>query len=160
SLALMLPVLRLRHTTLTDVSPNSITARWCERWGFRVMESAVAVLPSPWSVFRTRNRRLRVVTDEEELERRLDGDELHLFCDHRLFPGCGGVLAFDGTERCFLIYSRVQRRTYRPYALVHHVSNPRFLARHSAALRAAVSRRAEVSFVVVDARLLCGERVP
>jgi GNAT superfamily N-acetyltransferase len=159
SLSLFLPALKLEDTTVTDLSPSPHVALWCARW-LRPLERSVTVLAPVGPGARLRRGGVRVHTDGAELETLLAGERLQLLRDHRALPGCGALLAAGPDGDCFVLYSRVARGARRPYAHLHHVDRPAFLARHSLVLREAVARQADVSFVVVDSRLLGPGRPP
>ena len=159
SLSLILPVLRLRDHTVTDLSPSSDVVRISRRLGFETLDSSVRLLlPVPGWVPIPRSSPA-ISFDKAEIAARLTDDETLLVRDHADLPFCHQMLVDTGSARCLIIYT-VAHDTSRPYCHVHHVGNQEIFATHGIAISRAIARESGVWMQVVDPRLVKARRPP
>ena len=165
SLALMMPVIRLKDTTLTDLSPGDGVVRVSRRLGFQVLETEARVLlPRPrW----TRSSQLEaqqagvemLIGDRDAISRVLSPSDLQTFSDHNPYPNCHQLLCKDETDYCYVVYTEDRNATLS-YAQIHHISHPGLFKRYHWAIRQQIMQRSKLPLVVVDARLTAGATFP
>jgi len=154
SMALVMPDLRRRELTLTNLTPIPEVREIFSRLGFRELEPTRTVLRAPLA----RGGPERVVSDRRELLQLLDAADRRVMEDHgesaehlALVDSQGGV--------CYLMWTAVRRKRL-PAARVHHVGNPGVLARGIRALQRHLLTRHGAVFLDMDSRFLGGEEIP
>jgi hypothetical protein len=117
----------------TDLSPSGNVVPLNERLGFRRLDTTTALVPNlAWPTW---SRRVRVVTDHDEIDRLLDADERALFRDHRHAAAAHHLVLVAGDEHCYVVARRDRRRNLPLFASLLHVGNPALLARHPMPVR-------------------------
>jgi len=155
SLKLLMPALKLREHTVTNLTPRPSVAKILEKVGFRELETGVrVVLPVPW----VGGRNCDVTTDREEIAKSLGRREAVLFRDHADLP-CGHVLLRDSGRSCYLVHTK---RRYRgiDFTHVHHVSDPDLLAGNVGSVRGILSRLNGTPVTMIDRRFLGTTAIP
>ncbi|NPC97936.1 hypothetical protein HOQ23_14285 [Nocardioides sp. zg-DK7169] len=129
-LRLLRAVLAQRGHVFTDLSPSGSVVALNERLGFRHLDTTTALVANLPGIGRG-----RVVTDLDEIDARLEGEQQRIFRDHRGAAGAHHVLVLAGAEQCYVVYRRDRRRGLRLFATLLHVGDPDVLARHLGVLR-------------------------
>lgn len=151
-LRLLRAALSQRGLVFTDLSPSGAVVALDERLRFQHLDTTTALvanLPGP--------RRARVITDLDEIERRLHGADRTVFRDHRRARAAHHVLLETRSgEQCYVLYRRDRRRRLPLFASLLHVSDPALLrrCRHDLA-RHLIGRR--LPFTLAELRVV-GER--
>jgi len=157
SLLLMRPALAAREHTLTDLSPSRRVVEISRRLGFETLEQTITMLPwLPWQGGDAAEV-LELAPDDPRAARLLSPADLRVFRDHQGID-CRHWLVLDRGEYCYLVSSRLRHPRFG-YSYLHHVSRPRLLARHHAAVRTRMLQGG-LRCVAVCTRLLDGVRVP
>ena len=155
SLKLLLPALKLREHTVTNLTPRPSVAVILEKLGFRRLETGVRVVPPlPFGP----GRGCEVTTDRREIAGALRGREAVLFRDHADLP-CGHVLMREADASCYLVHTK---RRYRGigFTHVHHLSDPEVFARNVGSVRGLLARVNGTPVTMVDRRFLGTTTVP
>lgn len=151
SLRLLRALLAQREHVFTDLSPSGPVVAIDERLRFRHLDTTTALvanLPLPGAP------RARVVTDLDEIDRRLEGADRDLFRDHRAARAAHHVLLdAGGAGRCHVIYRRERRRGMRVFASLLHVSDPGLLRRCRSDLAAHLLTRG-LPFTLTELRVV------
>ncbi|MQW74791.1 hypothetical protein GHK92_02800 [Nocardioides sp. dk4132] len=129
-LRLLRAVLAQRGHVFTDLSPSGSVVALDERLGFEHLDTTTALVANLPGAGRG-----RVVTDLDEIEARLDGEQRTILRDHRGAAAARHVLLRAGGEQCYVVYRRDRRRGLRLFATLLHVDDPAVLARHQGVLR-------------------------
>ncbi|WP_244931736.1 hypothetical protein [Nocardioides sp. W7] len=124
-LRLLRAALAQRGHVFTDLSPSGSVVAINERLRFRRLDTTTALVANLPG-----RRRARVVTDLDEIDRRLEGVDRVLFRDHRGAGAAHHVLLDAGPRgHCYVMYRSDRRRGMRLFATLLHVSDPRLLRR-------------------------------
>ena len=157
SMLLMRPILRLQDCTITDLTPTPAVRKISARLGFKPLDSNVQILLPRLQVFR-RNDELATAWNQQIESIKLTSSQQLIHQDQSQL-GCDCLLASNGNDQCFMVIRRVEIH-WRPYCYVLFISNPRFFAEYHSSIRKQILRHVGGSFVALDNRLLCGERLP
>lgn len=150
SLALLRPLLKLDDYTITHFTPCDKVRAISKRLGFEELSTKLRiVLPF---VSRRQRADTAIVYDLDAIKERLDAHDRKIFQDHQPY-GCGHLLIEDGDERCYALYTRVQRHRL-PYCHVHYISNKEVFVERERLIRSSLIRRHGVAFVAFDVRLV------
>lgn len=124
---LLRSVLKQDGWTFTDLSPSGNVIALNERLGFQYLDTATAVVPGlPIPHIR---RRIRVITDPEQIESRLEGAARTILREHRNAAAAHHVLLTCGEDQCYLIYRRTSRKRLPVFASILYVSDQAAFAR-------------------------------
>jgi hypothetical protein len=132
-LRLLRALLAQRELDFTDLSPSGNVVPLNERLGFTRLDTSTALVPNlAWPSW---SRRVRVVSDHDEIERVLDPGERQLFRDHRHAAAAHHLVLVAGDEHCYVVARRDRRKNLPLFASLLHVGNPALLARHPMPVR-------------------------
>ncbi|WP_224769360.1 hypothetical protein [Nocardioides ochotonae] len=149
-LRLLRAVLAQRGHVFTDLSPSGSVVPLNERLGFEHLDTTTALVANLPGLGRG-----RVVTDLDEIEARLEGEQRRILRDHRGAAAARHLLVVAGGEQCYVVYRRDRRRGLRLFATLLHVEDPAVLARHQGVLgRHLLARGLPVT--LAEMRLLSG----
>ncbi|MFP7755201.1 hypothetical protein ACLG6S_11215 [Thermodesulfobacteriota bacterium B35] len=155
SLLLLFPVLKLQNTTVMSLTPSGEASVILAKFGFRVLETHRVILPLfPLPV---RCRGVRLVRGDDELRRRLHGQDLVLLRDHEQ-TGCHHLLLeAEGGGGCYVVANTIRKKGI-PFTQVYHLGDPVLFTRGLPLLQRFFLRRDHTLFTLVDRRLLAGCR--
>jgi hypothetical protein len=121
SISLLTALLAQEGYHFTALTPNETAGAILARFGFRFLDTSVALVPNlPWP---TLPGRTRISADPHVIERTLAGTELELYHDHAQALAAHHLVLIRGQDFCYVMYREI-RYHYLPAALVLHVSNP------------------------------------
>jgi hypothetical protein len=112
----------------TDLSPSGNVVELNRRLGFHSLDTSTA-LQIGWPALP--KSRVRIITDEVEIERRLSGRDLQIFRDHRDSPAARHLLVASGQDVCYVIGRRDRRKGLPVFVSVLYVSNAELFRRAS-----------------------------
>ncbi|NEP60426.1 MAG: GNAT family N-acetyltransferase [Symploca sp. SIO2G7] len=160
SLSMMLPILRLKNHTITDLSAIDKVVRISKRLGFKELDSKIKVLLS-LGIFKSKffAKNLRFSQDKDIISKTLKDNDLQLFQDHLPYPHCGHLLAYNSSDYCYVIYTVVDKYELS-HCYIHYISNPELFSKYSLGIRAKIAKSGHTSIVVVDSRMVRGLRLP
>jgi len=105
----------------TDLSPSGNVVPLNIRLGFRVLDTAAALVPNflcpLWS------RSLRVIADPLEVEGKLEGRELEIYRDHVHAKAAHHLLLVHGSETSYVIFRKDRRKNLPLFASILYVGN-------------------------------------
>ncbi|NER20247.1 MAG: hypothetical protein F6J96_05860 [Symploca sp. SIO1C2] len=156
SLSMMLPILRLKDHTLTDLSASDGVIRISKRLGFQELDSRVRIL-FPSGIFGNivLSNNLQLTQDKDTISKTLKNNDLQLFQDHLLYPHCGHLLAYNSSGYCYIIYTVV--KNYKlSHCYIQYISNPELFSKSSLSIRAKIAKAGQTPIVVVDSRIVRG----
>ena len=117
-------ILRQPGLHFTDFSPSGNVVELDRRLGFRPLDDRTALvvnvpLPRPG---------IRLVTDLDEIGRRLTGFDLRVFLDHRHALAAQHLLVVRGEAACYVVFRKDRRKRLPLFASILHVSDPALFA--------------------------------
>ena len=161
SLSMMMPVMRLKDHTITDLSASDTVIKLSERLGFQLLDTTVRVLmPFQMGLDRGKSKTCDFYRDDEIEALSLDRSDRAIFEDHRPYSNCHQLVvkANDG-EYCHLLYT-INRDPILSYCHIQFLSNTAFFSRHQKIIRNCISRDSGIPLTIVDSRLIATETLP
>ena len=154
SISLILPVSRLRHHTLTDMSPAPKVIGVLQRLGFQELDSQLKLL-LPLSLFNRAivKQNIDCITDSSAIANYLAGSELNLFQDHLGYSDCQHLLIKYQQDYCYILFTKVPNPRF-PYCYIHHISNQTLFAQFQRLIRAKIGQMTSNPWIIVDSRLI------
>jgi hypothetical protein len=126
-LRLLRAVLGQRGYHFTDLSPSGNVIPLNRKLGFEPLDTETALVPHlPVAV----SGAARIVTDHDEIERLLTGQDLAFFRDHRSAAAAIHLVLVRGAEHCYVIVRRERRKGAPVFASLLHVGRPSLLRKH------------------------------
>ena len=156
SIALMLALRKLKNCTITDLSPTEGVIAISKRLGFKELDRQIEILPYIWGGI---GKHIKITTDIWEIQSRLEAAEQKLLQDHQSYARCHHLLAEAEGQSCYLIFTLV-KNTKVSYSYIQYLGNAKFFARYSLAIRRAIAQISQTFLILVDTRLLQGEKLP
>jgi hypothetical protein len=159
ALSLILPLHAMKDYTITDLTPAKNVYRIQNKLGFKDLDSKGRILlPFGCRLARPKPSDIRVIHDPAEIEKKLQGDHLTIFNDHKIFRCFHFVLT--GKKRyCYLIYSKLKRKRI-PYAHVHYISDRDLFALAYREIRKSILSHCRAYFILIDSRLVDQLKLP
>ncbi len=156
SLHLFFPVLELGNHTITVLTCNSGTHAIMKKLGFVNLETGQRIIfPLPISLnFKSSTK---IIFNLLEIEKKLEGETLKLFNDHRNL-NCFHVMICGPEGECYLIGSRTIKKNI-PLVHIHYISDHRFFSSHINLLSGRICWRMKAFGILVDERQLHGETI-
>lgn len=151
AMSLVLPVLRRKGYTITNLTSIPAVNAIFSRLGFEVLEThrcVVFTLPSLRVLLG--RAPCRVTTNPAEIEGRLASGQRRIFRDHR--DVASHLLAYDDDSQCYVVYTRAHWRALRSGRL-HYVSDAERFQRWLRAIQWQLLRREAILVLEFDERL-------
>ena len=122
-LRLLQALLAQKGYHFTDLSPSGSVIALNARLKFVHLDVATALVPNlPWPLC---SRRVRVISEPQEIERTLRGRDLAIYRDHARAAAARHVVVVKGDESCYVIFRKDRRKNLPLFASILHVSNPK-----------------------------------
>jgi hypothetical protein len=168
SLALLSKILALRSVEITNLTPTPALLDMFEKLkytSFDRTERIVFACPTPALA-----RPCTILTDPDAISAVAEAEVRRFVRDHHL-PYNRHVLVRSAEGDCYVMFDRSYKAVGRargdergesprlPFARVHHVSNARVFARHSARLVLKVMATSRVVGMIIEERMLRGETI-
>lgn len=157
SLSLMMPVMRLKDYTITDLSAGSNVIKISQRLGFKDLDTAVQVLLPYQGMSSTAAGHMLEGNAITTLS--LKANDLRVFQDHQPYANCHQLVIQDGTSYCHVIYTQ-NRDPELSYCHIQSISDHKLFERHHWAIRQQMMRCSGIPLIVIDARLLASVNLP
>lgn len=154
-LRLLRAVLSQPGYTFTDLSPSGNVVALNERLGFKYLDTTTALVVNAQLARRPRGS--YVIADRAEIERRLQGDALRVFMDHKDAAAARHALLVDGPGHCYVVFRKVRRKRLPVFSSILYVSDQSVFARSSGALFAHMLFRHGALATLAELRVV-GER--
>jgi hypothetical protein len=160
SLALLSKILALKGVEITNLTPTPALLQMFEKLKYTLFDRTERVVFPCLSPALARP--CSILTDPAAIAE-VAGDEVRRFVlDHRL-PYNRHVLIRSDEGDCYVMFDRsykaIRGSTRLPFARVHHISNAPVFARHAARLVLKVMATSRVFGLVIEERMLRGERI-
>ena len=163
SLRLLLPLLKRKDHTFTNLTLNPRVAEIMKRLGFKDLDTNVKLLfPVPAFSGNSRKERPTIVSDEAEIIKALDSKDLRIFADHSQY-GCGHVVIREGGDYCYMVFTRKYRgKSFHkvPYAHLHYISSRRLFLKHLNRIKLNFLMEHKCCFLMVEERLVGTQPLP
>lgn len=158
SIFMLLPVLKLKSYTLTDLTPSKKVYSLLKKSGFQDLENHYRFI-FPFVNLRNKCHAITFITDKNLLEKKLQGDHLQIFHDHQ-FDHCHHMLIQSSFGECYIVMTRMVRKTF-PFliARIHYFSNPGVFQKCIKAISTRICIQFRVLTVFLDERFLNGQRI-
>jgi hypothetical protein len=156
---LILPLLRLRGCTITNLSPSHSARQIFERLGFHYLDTEARIF-YPHLFPSTRKNGSAVITDPDAIAQIVGSDDLKILEDHRPYQ-CGHVLLCDNAngKYCYCIYTTIIRKSLR-FSHLQYISDPCVFLAMADAVGSRLFALRQSLFMKVDCRLLGNRAVP
>jgi hypothetical protein len=127
-------ILNQRGYSYTDLSPSGNVVELDRRLGFQPLDTSTALTVNlPWPS----DRVTRVISDLDQIDGLLTGDDQQIFQDHRQAMAVRHLLVVRGPDQCYIIFRKDRRKRLRIFASILYVGNKdlyplvtRHVARH------------------------------
>lgn len=161
SIRMVLPLVRMPETTITNFSPSTTVTKIFEQLGFQYLDTHAFIFYPSHRVYRILRRTgVRFITDEAEVREHLTAQQRVLF-DHHSAYACTHLLLLDETTgaTCYCISTKILRN-HLHFNHVQHVSNPGMFIDHAEAIGLRLCMHTGTPLMKVDCRLLGVPRIP
>jgi hypothetical protein len=92
------------------------------RLRFQTLDTATALVPNlPWP--RPGRGAVRLISNPDEIVRRLEGADLEIYRDHARAPAARHLVIALGAETCYVMFRRDRRKRLPLFASIIHVSD-------------------------------------
>jgi hypothetical protein len=160
SLSMMLPVIKLRNYTLTDLSPFPEVAELAKRLGFKELDLKLKLLLPFGFPFQVLNsNHLQISHNPSLIQIILKGEDLKLFLDHQSYPNCKHLTIFSNTQYCYLIFTIIRNKSFS-YCHIHYISHIHVFVDNNIAIRVQIAKQYNVNFIIVDSRFVACSQLP
>jgi hypothetical protein len=154
SISLILPLSRLRHHTITDMSPAPRVIGVLQKLGFQKLDSQLKLL-LPLSLFKQDicDRNIDCITDITKIAQQLKEPELNLFQDHLGYSDCNHLLVSNNGSYCYILFTKVNTPRFS-YCYLHHLSDRDFFFKYNKIIRPKIHQMTSNPWIIVDSRLV------
>ena len=177
SLSLMMPVMRMKDCTITDLSASDRVVEVSKRLGFKVLDTAVKILlpeglpvRATDSTVKTPARQtpaVKIFTGEEIARLPLPPVEQTIFNDHRQYPNCHQLVLQPQTQSnnpsqnsyCHVVYT-LNREIELSYSHIQYISHLALFEQHQMAIRQHIIRQSQLPLIAIDSRLVTALKLP
>jgi RimJ/RimL family protein N-acetyltransferase len=163
SMRLVLPVLKLKGYTITNLTMNERAWEITRRLGFKNLDTNVRILFLVPGLSATRREEAPViVSDRSKIAEMLDPVNLKIFIDHSHY-NCGHIVVKDKYGYSYIIYTR---KSYRKcncdisYAHIHYISDRSAFLRRLNKIKSYFLKSLKYFFLAVDERLIGDATIP
>ena len=159
AVALLLPLVRMRDYTITDLTPSHTVYEIQRKLGFKDLDANGRILlPFGRGISGPKQLAVQMSHAAAEIRQKLSTEHLKIFDDHLDYQ-CAHFLLSAGKRYCYVIYSKHQRKRL-PFVYIHYISDPELFGQTYNKIRSAIMFHARVLFAVIDSRLVAGLKLP
>ena len=159
AVSLLLPLLRMRDYTITDLTPSRTVYQIQQKLGFKDLDAHGRILlPFGRRLFGAKHLAVQTTHAEADIRQILSAVHLKIFDDHHDYQ-CEHFLLSAGKRYCYIIYSRHKRKRL-PFVYIHYISDQDLFGQTYPQIRGAIMSHARVCFAVIDSRLVAGLKLP
>lgn len=120
-LLLLKALLAQKGYHFTDLSPSGSVIPLNARLKFSHLDVTTALVPNlPWPLW---SRRIRVISEPQEIERTLCGRDLEIYRDHARAAAARHIVVVENDMICYVIFRRVRRKKLPLFASILYVGN-------------------------------------
>lgn len=162
SLSMMMPVMRLKDHTITDLSASETVLKLSERLGFKSLDTTVqALLPFPITFGGDKSQPHSIHRDDEVAALSLDSADQTIFEDHRPYGDCHQLVVQGSNpgEYCHVLYT-IHPDRLLSYCHIQSISNVEVFGRYQSTIRKCISRDSRILWIIVDSRLIASLKLP
>lgn len=160
SLALMMPVVRMKDRTITDLSAGDGVIKVSKRLGFKVLDDAVKILlPQGLSAQEMADGLSgatladSIFADEAIASLSLPSVAQTIYQDHRLYPNCHQLVLKTDGQCCHVVYT-LNCEAELSYSHVQYISNLSLFEQYQVAIRQHIIRQSGLPLIAIDLRLI------
>jgi hypothetical protein len=157
SLSLMVPLMRLKDYTITDLSAGEGVIQISKRLGFQDLDTAVQVLlPYRQAAIAPGSQ---IFTGDEIAPLPLQLVDQIIFNDHRPYANCQQLVLQSEQGYCHIVYT-LNRDPELSYCHIQAISDVVLFERHQGTIRQRIIRDSGIPLIVIDARLVQTAELP
>ena len=135
SVLLLNALLAQKGYHFTDLSPSGNVIPLNLRLKFSHLDATTALVPNlPFPLV---SRRVRVISEPQEIERTLHDRDLEIYRDHARAAAAHHIVVVEGNSTCYVMFRRVRRKNLPVFAAILYVGNRKlfhkvamYVARH------------------------------
>jgi hypothetical protein len=151
-LRLLRALLRQEGYHFTDLSPSGNVVPLNLRLGFTQLDTATALTPNvPWP---PTSRGVRLVTDPNEIPRRLGDRDREIHRDHARAAAANHLVVVRGGESCYVLFRRDRRKDLPLFASFIYVSDPALFRVTGGHVRRHLLLRHRIPFTLSELRIV------
>jgi len=160
AVSLLLPVIRMRDYTITDLTPSRSVYQIQRKLGFKDLDAKGRILlPLGRRFCGPEHSEVQTSHAADEIRRILSAAEhLRILEDHLAYQ-CEHFLLRAGNRYCYIVYSKHKRKKL-PFVYIHYISDPALFEQAYHTIRNAIISHARACFAVIDSRLVAGLKLP
>lgn len=152
SLELLVPVLGIKDSTVTNLSPSPFTVGVFRRMGFVPLEDSTVIIPPVLPQLAPKGYEL--LTDRRSIESVLSSDDLRIYRDHASYA-CTHLVFAGARDYSYVVASKTRFRRY-PATFIYYRSNPELFGALAGPMQRAFLRMHRTPISIVDSRLTKG----
>lgn len=160
---LLLPLLRLKDHTFTNLTLNVRVAEIMRRLGFKDLDTNVKLLfPVPWFSSVPEGDKPSIVSDLAQIKKVLASADQRILADHSQY-GCGHIVIREDGDYCYVLFTRKYRGEsyYKvPYAHLHYISNRKLFLKYLNRIKLNFLTEHKCFFLMVEERLIGKQPIP
>jgi len=159
AVSLLLPLVRMRDYTITDLTPSLAVYQIQRKVGFKDLDANGRILlPFGRRLSGPKPSAVQVTHAAGDMRQKLSADHRQILDDHLAYP-CEHFLLSAGNRYCYIIYSKHKRKKL-PFVYIHYISDPELFGQTYPQIRGAIMSHARSGFAVIDSRLVAGLKLP
>lgn len=159
SLSLLMPALRLKDYTFTDLSASDGVFFIAKKLGFQVLDSRIVVVfPLPYFTKSAKKNDFKITQDKAFIDEHIRGEDRKIFADNNIYSCCH-LLLHSGQNYCYIIYTIHEDQAIR-YAHIQYLSNRELFGQYSREIYKTIARLKSCKLVAVDQRQVENLKIP
>ena len=159
AVSLLLPLLRMRDYTITDLTPSRAVYQIQRKLGFKDLDANGRILlPFGRRLLGPKHIAVQMTHAEADIRQTLSVEHRKILADHSGYQ-CSHFLLSAANRYCYIVYSKHKRKRL-PFVYIHYISDPRLFGQTYHQIRGAIMSHARVCFAVIDSRLVAGLKLP
>lgn len=159
SLSLMMPIVKLKDYTLTDLSPSRAVCRLSQRLGFQELDSQVIIIfPFKLWLNNFKIKDYQITQDQKLILTYLHHEDQKILADHQKYQ-CDHLLLSLGDNYCYLLYTNHHHEVIT-YSHIQYVSDCKIFAQYSDVICQAIVQKNKTRLVVIDKRMVKNLNIP
>jgi hypothetical protein len=159
AVSLLLPLVRMRGYTITDLTPSLAVYQIQRKVGFKDLDAYGRILlPFGRRFCGPKHSQVQTTHAADEIRQTLSAEHRKILDDHLEYQ-CEHFLLPAGNRYCYIVYSKHKRKKL-PFVYIHYISDPELFEQTYHTIRSAIMSHARACFAVIDSRLVAGLKLP
>ena len=159
SINLLFPILKLENIVLTNFTASPIVSSILKTLNFKELGDIFYIIPPIPSLSKNIIRNDYNIFYDESVKNNLNLNDQHIFRDHSNPDfNIKHILINNHEAYCYIIAKIAHRKKLR-FLHIHYISNPKLFTQIINCFKITISFKFRVMAVIIDKRLLKGERI-